>query len=384
MGNNQIKVDVKVEPLDEEELLDLYDSNSLNNSEHREATYECNSDNEMQLAIDEEAMKLSKILATTDSDIEKNLQSNDTKIDYETEINDILNKYIDDNRLKLVNIFYCKVCTMEIEDFNDFRQHVIDEHPDPRVYSFKFDKMANKVVFKLYFCINNQILYDLKCYSCHTVFKKKSLWLSHYLLYNYTCEKCGLCFSRCKLLYKHKPQCKALTKMDLVHSYRNIIISNCLICSRLFSTEQDLNEHMSTVHIVSSRYFMDVKLCKCSQCKAKYPGVRDVHDCPKRENKIYCTHCKKAFQSSLLLRLHMKANATPDGLLYKCATQQSSETKKHECDTDCNVDIYKCLLCFTVYEKLDCAVKHIIDFHKLPSKACNICLDKVNIYLYLK
>ena len=204
------------------------------------------------------------------------------------------------------------------------------------------------------------------CEFCGASYKKRQYLLLHMATHTreHKCEKCGVHFARKETLMKHWTKCmpEDVAKKD---------VFSCAQCSRVFTKELSLQNHVLAVHTNSF---------KCDRCLKAFSSMFSMerHACMQYSpGKFECTICPKVFRRRLYLKRHMAMHSGK----FTCILCQQHYARKEELLNhmlECSASIQfettgtiKCTVCDKVYSDVHAYRIHYQD-HTHPYK-CEIC-----------
>ena len=187
----------------------------------------------------------------------------------------------------------------------------------------------------------------------------------------YTCDLCGNTLGSKQSLEVHK----------LIHEEINRFKCNEENCTEVFSSQNGLSKHQSSVHEIESKAengsFHVCEECG-KQCTTK-GGLKDHMKKHSTEKKFMCMICGKKLKRSTTLAMHMKIHTGErDFQCDKCESSfvSSAALRNHTLSkhTDLtNAPQFICSYCGKVFPKKDYLLKHVTEHTGEKKYKCEVC-----------
>lgn len=187
----------------------------------------------------------------------------------------------------------------------------------------------------------------------------------------YTCDLCGNTLGSKQSLEVHK----------LIHEEINRFKCNEENCTEVFSSQNGLSKHQSSVHEIESKSengsFHVCEECG-KQCTTK-GGLKDHMKKHSTEKKFMCMICGKKLKRSTTLAMHMKIHTGErDFQCDKCESSfvSSAALRNHTLSkhTDLtNAPQFICSYCGKVFPKKDYLLKHVTEHTGEKKYKCEVC-----------
>ena len=249
----------------------------------------------------------------------------------------------------------CTLCPFTCKDSNTLENHIREDHHSNELENHTYQvcnicdkRFSNKEEVEKHMDSDHSI----KCQQCTLVFRNNETLVAHQVVHNSPSYECSIC----EKLFTSKDQLK--DHMECEH------YSDCSICGKLFKCSKELQVHLQTCKVYS-----------CGDCNDVYYGMGDLNEHVLQDHRNKCTICLEVFTSKSKLDQHVK-----DEHLFKCSKcseiSESTEALNihmQECHNDLvsviiDDEVYECEYCDFQGQEVDVMKEHIIEIHTKKEK----------------
>ncbi|XP_066595583.1 gastrula zinc finger protein xFG20-1-like isoform X1 [Prorops nasuta] len=306
----------------------------------------------------------------------------------------------------LGNNLQCQVCNERFDDVTVLRKHLWDVHCAKN----KAEKRISSNELQCELCTN--VLPDQKSFESHLQWHKANPLFGNDAKDRFACDVCNKTFVSKKSMSRHKKLHKPASSVDVQYPQWF-----CFSCEKSFTAKQSLQRHNTNFHnnkhrkkvvqpannprqystnetntkrlkmetngapVIADSDNRGKKAVSCHFCKKLFPNMsllfrhkqlahKYIH--PNKLNKViylpepdpsgkmFCTYCRRSFQSLSHLRMHYAQKHK------NVVLQKSIEHKKCKKSPEFQVDtiIYSCELCDRITLSKDTFVEHMQQVHK--------------------
>ncbi|XP_044759904.1 zinc finger protein 58-like [Coccinella septempunctata] len=223
---------------------------------------------------------------------------------------------------------------------------------------------------------------------CQSIGKLEVHQNAHFGIKPCVCDQCGKSYSSSTQLKIHKRihtdekrykcnQCdeafryNGTLRSHIRMTHTKILLTTCKVCSRYCETQEDLKEHMRTVHP------KEKKSINCQLCQKTFKSEQllSCHLKVHTELKFPCEFCQRIYPTLYRLKKHVGRAHIPNVCECKQVFYDRSEFTKHNKEFHKTEEPTHCQYCNKNFDKPKNLTEHIRLQHRANGKVnkCKIC-----------